>query len=328
MNRTPAETIGWGILGPGKIAHKFAADLARLDDATLVAVGSRAQQRAEAFAEAYGALHAYGSYEALMNDPAVDVIYIATPHPFHREQTLQALRHGKAVLCEKPLAVNARQAQEMITGARTEGRFLMEAMWTRFLPVISTVRAWLDEGRIGEVRMLSVDFGFRGPWRPNERWLNPALAGGALLDVGVYTVALAEMIFGQAPAEIKALAHIGETGVDEQTAMSLRYPQGALAQLFCAIRTDTPGTAVISGTKGTLRVPNFWQATSATLNVNGEAPIHVSGESGYHFQAIEVMRCLRDGALESPTMSLNASLTIAQTMVEVRDRIGLQYPMD
>lgn len=321
-------SIGWGILGPGKIARKFAADLARLDDAALVAVGSRSQQRAMAFAETYGAQRAYDSYAALMQDADVDVVYIATPHPFHHAQTTDVLRHGKAVLCEKPMAVNARQVQEMIDVARAEGQFLMEAMWTRFLPVIDTVRAWLEEGRIGEVRMLSADFGFRGPWAPEERWLNPELAGGALLDVGVYTVAFAEMVFGQAPTAVQALAHIGETGVDEQTAMVLGYPGGALAQLSCAVRTDTPGLATISGTKGTITIPHFWEAPSATLEVKGAEPIQITGESGYHYQAVEVMRCLRAGALESDVISLDASLSIARTMDDARDRIGLRYPME
>ncbi len=326
--QTETQTIGWGILGPGTIARKFAADLAHLPDAVLVAAGSRSQQRADAFAEAFGARRAYDSYEDLMNDPDVDVIYVATPHPFHHAQTLNALRHGKAVLCEKPMAVNAQQVREMIDCAREESQFLMEAMWTRFLPVISNVRAWLDEGRIGDVRMLEADFGFRGPWRPEERWLNLELAGGALLDVGVYTVALAQMVFGQTPAEIEAVAHIGETGVDEQIAMVLGYPGGALALLSCAVRTDMPGVTFISGTHGTIRIPRFWEATSATLEVQGGDPVTISGESGYHFQAVEVMRCLRAGELESPIMSLDASLTVARIMDEVRDCIGLQYPME
>ncbi|MGC9400352.1 MAG: Gfo/Idh/MocA family protein [Anaerolineae bacterium] len=322
------ETIGWGILGPGNIAHKFTADLARLPDATLVAVGSRSQARAAAFAETYGARRAYGSYADLLNDAEVEVVYIATPHPFHHQQTLEALRHGKAVLCEKPLAVNALQVEEMIACARAEGRFLMEAMWTRFLPVIRTVRRWLDEGQIGEVRQIHADFGFRGAWAPQERWLNPALAGGALLDVGVYTIAMAQMVFRQQPTTIQAIAHIGETGVDEQTAMVLGYPKGGLALLSCAVRTDTPETATISGTEGMIHIPHFWNATSARLEKPDEEPLRVSGEAGYHFQAVEVMRRLRAGEIQSPYMSWDESLTIAGIMDTVRERIGLRYPME
>ncbi len=322
------KSIGWGILGPGAIAQKFAADLRQVPDADLVAVGSRSQTRAETFAETYGVKRAYAGYEALMNDPDVDVIYIATPHPFHHAQTLDCLHHGKAVLCEKPLAVNAQQAQEMIACAQEEDLFLMEAMWTRFLPVISEIRTWLKEGRIGDARMLSADFGFRGAWRPKERWLNPELAGGALLDVGVYTVALSQMIFREAPTEIAVVAHIGESHVDEQTAMALRYPGGALAQLSCAVRTDTPGTAVISGTQGIIHIPHFWEAQSATLEVQGEPIVEITGKSGYHYQAIEVMRCLREGLVESPRMSLDESLTIASIMDQARERIGLQYPIE
>ena len=323
-----SQTIGWGILGPGGIAKSFASDLAKVPDAALVAVGSRSRQRAEAFAAQFDVQRAYDDYEALMADPDVDVIYIATPHPFHHPQTIACLEHGKAVLCEKPLAVNARQAQEMIDCAEANGRFLMEAMWTRFLPVIKTVRTWLAAGRIGEVRMMAADFGFAAPWDPEHRLFAPELAGGALLDVGIYPVALAAMVFGGAPQRIQAAASIGETGVDEETAMLFTYEGGALAQLSCAVRTETPHEAWIAGTKGIIRIPTFWHPTEATLTVADEPPIQTTGEEGYHFQAVAVMDALRAGSLACETMSWAESLQIAQTMDAVRERIGVKYPME
>lgn len=322
------QTIGWGILGPGGIAKSFAADLAKAPDAALVAVGSRSRRRAEAFADQFDVRRAYDDYAALMADPDVDVIYIATPHPFHHAQTIACLARGKAVLCEKPLAVNARQVQEMIDCAAANGRFLMEAMWTRFLPVIETVRTWLAAGRIGEVRMMAADFGFAASWAPDHRLFAPELAGGALLDVGVYAVALAAMVFGGPPRHIQAAASLGETGVDEQTAMLFAYEGGALAQLFCAIRTETPNEAWIAGTKGRIHLPTFWHPTEATLMVAGEPPVQATGEEGYHFQAIAVMDALRAGSLACEKMSWTESLHIAQTMDAVRERIGVKYPME
>jgi len=182
---------GWGILGAGNIATRFAADLTNLPDAALVAVGSRSAAKAAEFAAKFDCKRSYGSYAELVNDPDVDVVYIATPHPFHKEHTIQCLQHGKAVLCEKPMAINEQQVREMAKCARENDVFLMEAMWTRFLPVIKTVRQWLEGKKIGDIRMLSADFGFRTGWNPQGRLLNPDLAGGALLDVGVYIIALA-----------------------------------------------------------------------------------------------------------------------------------------
>ncbi len=322
------KTIGWGILGPGGIAKSFAADLAKAPDAALVAVGSRSRRRAEAFAEQFGVQRVYDEYDVLMADPDVDVIYIATPHPFHHAQTIACLERGKAVLCEKPLAVNARQVQEMIDCAAANGRFLMEAMWTRFLPVIETVRTWLAAGRIGEVRMMAADFGFAAPWEPAHRLFAPELAGGALLDVGVYAVALAAMVFGGPPRHIQAAASLGESGVDEQTAMLFAYEGGALAQLSCAIRTETPNVAWIAGAKGVIRIPMFWHPTEATLTVTGEPPVQATGEEGYHFQAIAVMDALRAGSLACDQMPWAESLHIAQTMDAVREHIGVKYPME
>ncbi len=323
-----ADRFGWGILGPGRIATRFTSDLAKLPDARLVAAGSRELARAQAFAGQYSVERAYGSYEALARDEDVQAIYIATPHPFHLDCARLCLEHGKAVLCEKPLAVNARQVRALVDCARANGVFLMEAMWSRFNPAMMQAGAWLREGRIGELRLLTADFGFRTDWSPAGRLLNRELAGGALLDVGTYVVALASWAFAQAPQSVQASAYLGQTGVDEQAAMLLGYPGGAMAQLSCAIRTNTPQEAYLFGTEGWIHLPAFWHATTATLHVAGQEPQTTQGEAGYQFEAAEVMRCVRAGLCESPAMPLDESLAIHQVLDRVRALVGLRYPMD
>ena len=322
-------TIGWGILGAGRIAKRFAADSKLLEDARLVAVGSRSLEKAQAFAGENGVERAYSSYVEMVQDPDVDAVYVATPHPFHKEHTLLSIDHGKAVLCEKPMEINGDRVAAMAQAAREKDVFLMEAMWTRFLPVVRQVQAWIAEGRIGEVRMLTVDFGFRARWNPENRLFVPALAGGALLDVGVYTIAFASMVYGGAvPARVQALAHIGETGVDEQTAMQFIYDGGALAQLSCAIRTLSPHNARIDGTEGAIEIPRFWHPTSAKLITPGNEQEVVMGEQGFHFEIAEAMRCIASGKIESDILPLDESIAIARTTDRVREQIGLVYPME
>ncbi|MCY3551703.1 MAG: Gfo/Idh/MocA family oxidoreductase [Candidatus Poribacteria bacterium] len=324
--------IRWGILGPGGIAHKFATGLKVVPDAEIIAVGSRDSQRANTFADTFDIPHRHGSYIELVNDPEVDVIYVATPHPFHKECAMLCLEAGKAVLCEKPLTVDAEQAQEMIACARERKQFLMEAMWTRFLPVIVKVREWLAEGAIGEPRLLTADHGSRKTLSTEileGRLFNPKLGGGGLLDVGVYTVALAYMVFG-APSKITSLAHIGATNVDEQASILLGYDAGQIANLFCAIRTETSKKARIIGTEGSIHIPEFWQATSATLIRTGKDPVHIEMpfiENGFENQVIEVINCIRRGKLESRVMPLDESLSIIKTMDTVREQWGLAYPL-
>ncbi len=319
--------FNWGVLGPGNIAVRFTNDLKRLSDATLLAVGSRTLDKAEAFAKRQGAARAYGSYEEVVRDRDVDAIYVATPHNFHRQHAILALEHGKAVLCEKPMEVNAARVREMVAAARNHNQFLMEAMWTRFLPVISGVRQWIREGRIGEIRLVAANFGFRTAWNPDNRLLNLSLAGGATLDVGVYVVSLAHMLLG-APSTVQAHAHIGKTGVDELTSMILGYPTGAMAQLSCAVRANISDGARIYGTEGYIDVPEFWHATKATLQVAGEEPEVITGEAGYHFEAAEVADCVRSGLKESPIMPLDETIAIAETLEEVRRQIGLRFPFE
>jgi len=324
------DTIRWGVMGTGKIAKAFATGLASLADAELIAVGSRAAATADEFAKAFDVSRRHASYEALVHDPEVDVVYVATPHPMHAANSLLALRAGKAVLCEKPFTINIAQAEEVVRCARERGLFLMEAMWTRFIPAVVKVRQLLADGAIGQVRMLTADFGFCAEFNPQGRLFAPELGGGALLDVGIYPVSLASMIFG-APTRVTGMAHLGETGVDEQSAMILGYEQGELAVLSTAIRTSTPGGAVLMGTKGQLRIhPRMYRPTTLTLSVGGQEEViekPIEG-NGYNYEAAEVMRCLRSGRLESEIMSLDETLAIMRTMDRIRAQWGLRYPME
>lgn len=324
--------IRWGILGTGTIAATFAKALKSLPEAKLIAVGSRAAETADKFAKTFRIPHRHPSYEELANDPDVDVVYVATPHPFHMENTILCLNAGKAVLCEKPFEINAGRTKQMINTARDRKVFLMEAMWTRFLPVIAQVRDWLGREAIGQVRILQADFGFTGDWTPEHRLLNPQLAGGALLDIGVYVVSLASMVFGRPPAKIASLAQMGQTGVDEQAAMIFRYDDGQLAVLSCAVKTQTPQQAVIAGTKGTIKIHSpFWCATTATISIEGKKEQKVKMPhrcNGFEYEAQEVMQCLRAGKLESDCLPLDETLEILKTMDQIRGYWPLKYPME
>lgn len=323
-------TIQWGILGPGSIARKFAEAVNALPDGTLAAVGSRSPERAAEFAAKYGIPRAYGSYAELAADPAIQAVYVASPHVGHADHACLCLEAGKAVLCEKPMFVNAAGVRRMRDCARANGQFLMEAMWTRFLPVTVGVRQWLAEGRIGEPRAAIIDFGFRCGWNPASRLLSPDLAGGGLLDVGVYTISYASMIFGTAQSAT-GFAHIGETGVDEQASLALSYATGQLATLFCSVRTRTPHTARICGTDGEIFVEHFWNAPKATLTLPKAEPEVLAQAheiNGFEYEIREVHRCLAAGLLESPAMPVDESLAIAETTDQLRAQWGLKFPME
>lgn len=326
--------IKWGILGTGGIAEKFATDLVHAENGELYAAGSRTKEKAASFAEKYSIAHAYGSYDELVQDPNVEAIYVATPHPFHKENVLSALHAGKAVLCEKPMTVNAKELEELVATAREKNLFLMEAMWSRFLPALIKVREWIDAGKIGEVKIVKAEFGFHIGWDPEGRLLNPALGGGALLDAGIYPVSFASMIFGPNPKRLWTTAHIGETGVDEHFSILLDYGEGKTASLHGGVRLHLPNDAFIHGTKGYIHVPQFLFADQATLHVNGEEPELFKdnradqGISGYKFEAEEVGRALLEGKKESSVISLDESLDIMRLLDQVRAEWGLTYPFE
>lgn len=323
------DKVRWGILGTGHIARKFARGLAFLPDAELAAVGSRSQVTADTFSDEFNVRRRYTSYEALADDPNVDVVYVATPHSRHQANSRLCLEAGKAVLCEKPFALNAAEAASVIELAREKQLFLMEAMWTRFLPLFGAVRSLLAEGAIGELRMVTADFGFRAEVDPHHRLFDPALGGGALLDVGIYPVSLAFMALG-APARVTSMAHLGHTGVDEQAAVLLGYEQGQLAVLTTAIRTQTPQEATLFGTLGSIKIHSpWWCSPQLTLAINGETKRIIErpiAGNGYNYEAAEVMACLRAGRTESEIMPLDETLAIMEILDEIRAQWGLKYP--
>lgn len=312
----------WGIISTGNIAHRFANDLALMDEVEIAAVGSRSQESADRFGREYGIARCHGSYEALAADPDVNVVYVATPHPMHRDNTIMCLERGKPVLCEKPMALCEADAAEMVRVARDRGVFLMQGMWTYFFPVVTKARELIESGRIGEVRMVECDFGFRGGWDPAGRLLSRELGGGALLDVGIYPVALAHLFLGGEPEKVVAAAHIGETGVDEQTVMSLRFGDGRLAALSCAIRTQTKIRASIYGTEGhiTIATPCFRPTYMVVQLPDAEREeIHLPPDGrGFTHEIREVIRCLRAGETESPVLTHEISLGIMRTLDRIR----------
>ncbi|MDD5133783.1 MAG: Gfo/Idh/MocA family oxidoreductase [Phycisphaerae bacterium] len=327
-----ADKIRWGIIGTGAISHHFARGLGVLADAQLVAVASRTKGSADKFGEEFNVPHRHIGAEAIAADEDVDVIYIGTPHPMHVSDTLASLAGGKAVLCEKPFAMNSSEVMQMVACAKKNKLFLMEAMWTYFLPAITEVRRLITSGAIGEIRLVQSTFGFRCQWDPQSRLLNPVLGGGALLDVGVYDIAIAQMAYGREPVRINSMAHIGQTGVDEQGAMIFGYDNGAMAVLTYAVRTQAVNEAAIYGTDGYIRIlPNFWHAERIIVKAGQADEKEIKFEmvgNGYNYQAVEVMQHLRSGKTESSIMPLSTSIAMMKTMDRVRAQWGLTYPME
>lgn len=324
--------IRWGIIGTGRIAHHFANGLKAVPDADLVAVGSRAQTTADAFGDEFGVPRRYVTYVELAEDPEIDVVYVSTPHQDHRESTLLCLNAGKAVLCEKPFAINTGQARDMVDTARSHGIFLMEAMWTRFRPTMFKLRELIAGGAIGEPRFVSANIGWKSEFDPLFRLYNPDLGGGALLDGGVYPVSFASMVLGP-PSVVTGVATLGETGVDEQEAIALAHPSGAIASLGVTIQANPISIGLILGTEGRIEVHHDWHRPEGlTVTPYGGEPERFdfpqSEGNGYQYEAIEVGRWLREGLLESPVMPLDESLTIMETMDSLRKQWGVRYPME
>ncbi|MET9499227.1 Gfo/Idh/MocA family oxidoreductase [Streptomyces sp. NPDC006552] len=296
-----AERVRWGILATGGIAASFTAGLLDLPDAEVVAVGSRSETSAKAFAERFGIERAYGDWASLAADDSLDVVYVATPHTAHRKAAGLCLEAGRAVLCEKAFTLNAREAEELVTLARSRGLFLMEAMWMYCNPLIRRLKALVDDGAIGEVRTVQADFGLAGPFPPAHRLRDPAQGGGATLDLGVYPVSFAQLLLGE-PAEVTARAVLSEEGVDLQTGMLLSWASGAQAVLHCAINSGTGVTASVTGSAGRIDVPaGFFHPERFVLHRDGRDPEEfvAAPEDGprdsLRHEAVEVMRRVRAG---------------------------------
>ncbi len=321
----------WGILGPGKIAAKFATALKSLDNANIYAIGSRSYDRAKDFGKQFDAERYYGNYLDLVKDNNVDIIYIATPHSEHFENTRLCLQNRKNVLCEKPITTNAKQLEELLRISREKNLFLMEAIWTRFLPSIEKVLEIIESGSIGEIRMLQSDFGFKAPYDPESRLFNPALSGGSLLDIGIYPLFLGLLLLGE-PEECRSLALKGETGVDESIAMSLLYDNDAMALLSSTFKVKTGMRADIFCTKGNIFInPPWFSQTSLNIEYLGGKTDFIEFDyrsNGYDYEAEEVMRCLDMDLKGSPKLPLSFSLKLMNLMDMIRKQNDIEYPAD
>jgi predicted dehydrogenase len=328
-----SNTIRWGILGCGKIAAKFAGDLKLVKDAELIAVASRDDARATAFGGQFGAQFIFNSYEDLVSSPAVDVIYVATPHGLHHEHVMLCLRHRKHVLCEKAFALNARQLKDMISFAQKQNVFLMEAFWTKFLPHYEEAMRLINKGTLGEIKLIQADFGFKASEPKAQRLYDPALGGGALLDVGIYPVFITLAVLGK-PTEVHAMMTPFEAGVDEQIVITMRFHSGALAVLSSTFAAETPVEAMIAGTNARIHMRNRFQNAMGTLElVTGRdklEKIEIAREEGYgyQFEARHVGDCLRKGLTESPVMRHSDSLLLMETLDEIRKIAGIKYQAD
>ncbi len=327
--------IRWGILGCGRIARKFASDLKLVENATLVACGARSAASAEAFAREFNVQHVHNSYESLVKDEEVDVIYVATPHSHHHEHTLLCINNNKAVLCEKAFALNYKQAKEMIDAARSKKVFLMEAVWTKFLQPFNKVKQLIDEGLIGDVKSMLVNFGFKAPPDAPQRLLDASLGGGTILDIGIYNVFTALFFLGK-PDVISAEANLTAENTDQQCAVNFKYNDGRIAQLFSTFLTDTPTEADINGTKGRIRLTSRYYTPFTTIEYFTGRPavkqvIELNDDEkgfGYEHEAKHVCECLEKGLTESPVMTHADSLLLMEMLDAVRREAGIVYSID
>jgi dihydrodiol dehydrogenase / D-xylose 1-dehydrogenase (NADP) len=319
--------INWGILGSGLIASRLATAINQVDEATLYAVGSRSLEKSKDFSKKYSIEKAFGSYEELCACDEIDVIYIATPHSFHKEHTFLALENGKNVLCEKPFALNRNDAKEMIDYARERGLFIMEAMWSCVMPGLFKLKSLIEEGAIGQPKFIEADFGFQAPFDPKQRLFNPELGGGALLDVGIYPLTLGLNLFGY-PSSYNAHASLGKTGVDEVSSYTLSFTNGVLGRFSSAISVDTSCSATVYGTEGSIHIPSdFWLFKELQIKNGSKHVIDTSYECNeYCFEVQEVCACLNRGDLESPNIPHSWTLNIMTLMDGLRKQMGLSYP--
>lgn len=324
------KTYNWAILGCGKIAQKFAHDLKLLPNARLYAAASRSLENARNFVAEYGFEKAYGSYEEMVQDPAVDVVYVATPHSHHCEHSILCLNHGKAVLCEKAFAINSKEVALMIEAARKNNTFLMEAFWTRFIPSFLKVLEIVQSGELGALKMVRADFAFNAPWEPEERNYNVALGGGSLLDIGIYPIFLTLMTLGK-PSEMNTMARFSPTGSEESILMSFGYPGGQIASLCSSFGFTSPVQADFCFEEGLVRLNrHFHIPTTVSYLRNGEderlIDFGVDPGFGYQYEAAHVMQCLDEGKKESNILPLSFSVDLMEILDRVRKDAGIVYP--
>jgi predicted dehydrogenase len=325
------QEIRWGVVGPGRIAEKVVEDFAVVDGARAVAVASRSLDRAQAFADRHGMERAHGSYAAILADPDVDVLYVATPHPQHHAVAMGALRAGKALLVEKAFTATTAGAGEVIGLARETGVFVMEAMWTRFQPAVVAVRELIADGAIGEVRSVQADLGVARDYDPVDRLFDLALGGGALLDLGVYLVSFAQMLLGT-PERVVAAGSLFPSGADAEVALLLDHGDGRAATLTTSLRNALPGQARVFGTTGWIDVlPRFHHPETIVLHRAGAEPQTITRKplgAGYAHELIEVTECLRAGRSESAVMPLADTLAVQAVLGEAAEQLGVRHAED
>lgn len=323
MNRK----INWGIIGLGKIANKFAADLQLSSRSILHAVASRDVNTAQTFGQKYNSEKHYGSYQELANDPDIDIVYIATPHTFHFEHTMMCLRKGKAVLCEKPMGINTDQVQKMVQEAQSRNLFLMEGIWTRFIPATEELIKILDRKIIGDILSISADFGFKADMDLESRLYNKKLGGGSLLDIGIYPIYMSLLTMGL-PNDIRATARMTETQVDSYCTMQFTYKNGSVANLESSFESKTPTEAFIQGSNGSIKLHSrFHHTEKITISLNGEdetLDIKYKG-NGYIHEIEEANHCILNNEIESSKLPLQTSMELISIIDKVKEKIGLKY---
>lgn len=322
--------IKWGIIGPGTIANAFAKEVSKTEKGKLVAVYGRNEEKSKKFAKEYNLEKSYSNIDEFLNDKEIDAVYIATPHNYHMDFAIKCIKAKKHVLCEKPFSYNKKTSEEVLKLAKENNVFIMEALWTLFLPAINKAKTWVKENKIGKVKLITANFGFKSEEDVNSRLYNANLAGGALLDVGIYPILFSNFIMNDIPKEIKATATMTRTGVDETDVIDLKYKDGALASVTCSIAAETDNTAVIYGEKGKIVIPTFWMAKEAYLYSyeNEEKFEDKYNEAGYKYEIIEANNCIVNNALESDIASHDVTLYLARIMDEIREQIGLVYPFE
>lgn len=323
--------IKWGIIGPGTIANAFANEVCNTENGKLAAVYGRNREKADKFAGEYNLEKSYSDIDAFLNDDDIDAVYIATPHSHHMEYCEKCINAGKHVLCEKPFSYNTESSRRILDLAKEKKIFIMEALWTIFLPAIKKAKSWVESGEIGRVKLITADFGFKGDGNPHSRLYNPELAGGALLDVGIYTILISNFIMNDTADKVTSNAVMTGSGVDETSVMNLQYKDGAVASLTCGIGSDTGQNAVIYGEKGRIVIPYFSKAKAAYLYKEDGSEEKFEDEyegKGYKYEIAEANECIEKNILESKEASHKITLEIAQIMDEVRNQIELVYPFE
>jgi len=322
------KTIRWGIIGAGYIANEFSKAMKVVENSVVYGVASRNIDKAKKFQEQYNINKAFGSYEELVKCDEIDAVYIATLHPFHKENMLLCLKYNKHVMCEKPITMNASEIEEVMKVAKEKKLLVMEAMWTRFLPVLQEVKEKIDSGIIGDVNIIQGDFGFNAEYNDEGRVYNKKLGGGALLDVGIYVISMAYFFYNKKPSKINAFSHIGPTGVDHKTAIIFAYDNNNLAQLSCSVSCNTNTELILNGTKGRIYIPKFFGTQKYELEVYGELkeayelPFKCNG---HEYIIEEFNDCLRNNKTDNEIIPSDETIQIMKTIDEIMTIIGLNY---